>query len=201
MKGQSTRVITPPRCWPGLCRAPAPLSMKRIGAHAAVILALAGAAHAADVSPGDIMVTKAPSPAAATAPAACGSLWDFIVTSCPLSWYGITVYGVVDAGVTWQSHGTPFNRTYVAGEEYLISKNSNRCGSANRQAHNKAEEASRDKPRARRDKGREDSAASNKMIKPKACSSGQEPKANPPIKRVWTARPARQCLATAKAMA
>ncbi|HMC67279.1 MAG TPA: porin [Gemmataceae bacterium] len=101
--------------------------MKRIGAHAAVILALAGAAHAADVSPGDIMVTKAPSPAAATAPAACGSLWDFIVTSCPLSWYGITVYGVVDAGVTWQSHGTPFNRTYVAGEEYLISKNSNRA--------------------------------------------------------------------------
>src|SRR5438552_2481267 len=78
---------------------------------------------------------------------------------------------------------------------------SNRCASANRQAHNKAEEASRDKPRARRDKGREDSAASNKMIKPKACSSGQEPKANPPIKRVWTARPARQCLATAKAMA
>ena len=127
MKGQSARVITPPRCWPGLCRAPAPLSMKRIGAHAAVILALAGAAHAADVSPGDIMVTKAPSPAAATAPAACGSLWDFIVTSCPLSWYGITVYGVVDAGVTWQSHGTPFNRTYVAGEEYLISRNSNRA--------------------------------------------------------------------------
>src|SRR6266852_1748638 len=127
MKGHSTRVITPPRCWPGSCRAPAPLSMKRIGVLAAVILGLAGAAHAADVSSGDIMVTKAPPPAAATAPAACGSPWEFIVTSCPLSWYGITVYGVVDAGVTWQSHGTPFNRTYVAGEEYLISRNSNRA--------------------------------------------------------------------------
>jgi hypothetical protein len=55
------------------------------------------------------MVTKAPPPAAVTAPAACGSLWDFIVTSCPLSWYGITIYGTVDTGVTWQSHGTPFN--------------------------------------------------------------------------------------------
>src|SRR5260370_31850431 len=97
MKGQSARVITPPRCRPGLCRAPAPLSMKKIGALAAVILALAGAAHAADVSPGDIMVTKAPSPAAATAPAAGGGLWGFIITSWPLSLYGITVYGVVHA--------------------------------------------------------------------------------------------------------
>jgi hypothetical protein len=24
-----------------------------------------------------------------TAPAACTSFWDFVVTSCPLSWYGI----------------------------------------------------------------------------------------------------------------
>src|SRR5260370_28106671 len=108
MKGHSSGVITPPRCWRGSCRAPAPLSMKRIGVLAAVILGFAGAARAADVSPGDIMVTKAPPPAAAAAPAACGSLWDFIATSCPLSWYGITVYGVVDAGVTWQSHATPF---------------------------------------------------------------------------------------------
>ena len=73
------------------------------------------------------MVTKAPPPAAVTAPAACSSLWDFIVTSCPLSWYGITIYGTVDTGVTWQSHGTPFNRTASVGEEYLISKNSNRA--------------------------------------------------------------------------
>jgi predicted porin len=73
------------------------------------------------------MVTKAPPPAAVTAPAACGSLWDFIVTSCPLTWYGITIYGTVDTGVTWQSHGTPFNRTAHVGEEYLISKNSNRA--------------------------------------------------------------------------
>jgi len=48
----------------------------------------------------DIMVTKAPLPTAVTTPVACSSLWDFLVTSCPLSWYGITIYGTVDAGVT-----------------------------------------------------------------------------------------------------
>jgi predicted porin len=106
--------------------------MKRLGASAAVsaaiVLGFAGAAHAIDVPPRDSMVTKAPSAAVTvTAPAACGSLWDFVATSCPLSWYGITVYGTVDAGVTWQSHGTPFNGTSSVGREYLISKNSNRA--------------------------------------------------------------------------
>jgi predicted porin len=88
---------------------------------ALLIAAPLSAATAAD------MATKAPPPAAATAPAACGSLWDFISTSCPLSWYGITIYGTVDTGVTWQSHGTPFNGTSSVGQEYLISKNSNRA--------------------------------------------------------------------------
>jgi predicted porin len=88
---------------------------------ALLIAAPLTAASAAD------MVTKAPPPAAVTAPVACGSLWDFISTSCPLSWYGITIYGTVDTGVTWQSHGTPFNGTSSVGQEYLISKNSNRA--------------------------------------------------------------------------
>ena len=104
-------------------------NMKRFelsaGSFAAMVIGFAGAAHAADVSPGNIMVTKAPPPAAVPAPAACGSLWGFVATDCPLSWYGITVYGTVDTGVTWLSHGTRFSGTYVAGEEYLISKNSN----------------------------------------------------------------------------
>ena len=75
----------------------------------------------------DIMVTKAPLSTAMTTPAACSSLSDFLVTSCPLSWYGITFYGTVDTGVTWQSHGTPFNGSLPAGTEYLISKNNNRA--------------------------------------------------------------------------
>jgi hypothetical protein len=103
--------------------------MKKVGVSAAMILGLAGAAFATDAS-ADAMVTKAAPAAmkkASPPPAACSSLWDFIVTSCPLTWDGITVYGTIDAGVTWQSHGTPFHGTAAVGEEYLISKNSNRA--------------------------------------------------------------------------
>jgi|HubBroStandDraft_3_1064219.scaffolds.fasta_scaffold24931_2 predicted porin len=99
-------------------------SLGTIGISALLIAAPLGAATAAD------MATKAPPPAAApappTPPVPCGSLWDFVTTACPLTWYGITVYGTVDVGGGWQSHGTPFGRAAVPGQEYLIQKNSNR---------------------------------------------------------------------------
>jgi len=101
--------------------------MKKLAVPAAVILGLAGAACATEASADDLMVTKAPPAAAVKAPAACTSFEDFISTTCPLTWNGITVYGTIDAGVTWQSHGTPFNGTAVTGEEYLLQKNSNRA--------------------------------------------------------------------------
>jgi hypothetical protein len=28
---------------------------------------------------------------------------------CQLTWYGITLYGTIDAGFGWQSHGAPFD--------------------------------------------------------------------------------------------
>jgi predicted porin len=117
--------------------------MKPIAGFPAMVasLLLAGAAGAADLSGGTMTAqgapgapTAAPPPAkqelaaAAAAPATCGSLYDFVATNCPLTWYGITLYGTVDMGVTWQSHGTPFNGTSVVGDEYLLSKNSNRSG-------------------------------------------------------------------------
>ncbi len=43
-----------------------------------------------------------------------------------LTYKGITLYGGLDIGVAYQSHGTPLSGTYGAGLEYLISKNSNR---------------------------------------------------------------------------
>ena len=102
--------------------------MRKLAVPAAMIFALAGAACATEASAGDLMVTKAPPAAAATAPpAACTSFEDFISTTCPLTWNGITLYGTIDGGVTWQSHGTPFNGTSVVGEEYLLQKNSNRA--------------------------------------------------------------------------
>jgi hypothetical protein len=77
--------------------------MKISAVCAAIIFALAGTAYATDVSADDIMATKAPPAAAANAqvqPATCSSLEDFVVTTCRLTWNGITLYGTIDGGVT-----------------------------------------------------------------------------------------------------
>jgi predicted porin len=77
------------------------------------------AAFAAD------MATKAPPPAAtaqASPPAPCSSLWDFVATACPLTWYGVTLYGTIDVGGGWQSHGAPFSPVSSVGASYFISK-------------------------------------------------------------------------------
>src|SRR5712692_9738171 len=98
-------------------------------ARSGFMLLLAAAVCATDASAEDIMVTKTAPAAAAKAPsqpATCTSLEDFVVTSCPLTWNGITVYGTIDAGVTWRSHGAPFNGTSAVGVDYLIQKYSNR---------------------------------------------------------------------------
>jgi predicted porin len=101
-------------------------SMKKVAVFASMIFGLAGATNAlAD----DFMVMKAAPAATAKAsvqPATCSSLEDFVVTACPLTWNGITVYGTIDAGVTWASHGAPFNGTSAVGVDYLIQKYSNR---------------------------------------------------------------------------
>jgi len=101
--------------------------MRKFSVSTAMMLGLAGAAWASAASADDTLVTKAPPPTAAPAPAACSGIGEFFTTSCPLSWYGITVYGTVDTGVSWQSHGTPFSPSYGPGTEPLISSNSNRA--------------------------------------------------------------------------
>ena len=92
---------------------------------------LAGATDPSTIVPLTQMVAghakDAPSPAA-PAPAACTEAVEFLTTNCTLARYGITLYGTIDMGVTWQSHGTPFNSSFVAGKEYLLQKNSNRSG-------------------------------------------------------------------------
>jgi predicted porin len=98
--------------------------VKKSGVCAAIILGMAYAVYASDASGAD-MATKAPPPAtkpAASSTAPCGSLWDFIATDCPLTWSGITVYGAVDVGGGWQSHGAPFSPLYTSGASYLIQK-------------------------------------------------------------------------------
>jgi hypothetical protein len=103
--------------------------MKKVGVFASIIFGLAGAAYATDASADDIMAAKAV-PAATTKalsqPATCSSLEDFVVTACPLSWNGITLYGTIDGGVTWMSHGAPFNGTSAVGADYIIQRYNNR---------------------------------------------------------------------------
>ena len=86
-----------------------------------IVLAVAGASCAVDVWAAD-MPTKAPPAATASTPKPCTGPWDFISTDCQLTWQGITVYGTIDAGVGWQSHGAPFDPRSAVGASYLIQK-------------------------------------------------------------------------------
>ena len=43
-----------------------------------------------------------------------------------LTWNGITLYGTVDVGVAYQTHGTPLSQDWMVGLEYFIQKNSNK---------------------------------------------------------------------------
>ncbi len=70
--------------------------------------------------------TKAP-PALAPPPSCFASFYDYINASaqdCPLAWSGITLYGAIDIGADYVTHGVPFNGAYPQGVEPLISKNS-----------------------------------------------------------------------------
>jgi predicted porin len=69
-----------------------------------------------------MMPMKAPPAAADSAPKPCTDGWDFITTNCQLTWRGITVYGAIDGGVGWQSHGAPFDPRSAVGASYLIQK-------------------------------------------------------------------------------
>jgi predicted porin len=53
---------------------------------------------------------------------------DVLTDDGPITWHGITLFGALDAGLAWQSHGTPLNGAYPQGLEYAISKNSNHAG-------------------------------------------------------------------------
>ena len=43
-----------------------------------------------------------------------------------LTWNGITLYGVYDIGIAYQTHGTPLSQVWMVGLEYFIQKNSNK---------------------------------------------------------------------------
>src|SRR5271166_4638368 len=81
-------------------------TMKKSCASLAILMAAsAGAAHAADLP-----TKKAPQ---AAPPANCyASLWSWLNSSaadCPISYYGVTLYGTLDAGLGYESNGAGYN--------------------------------------------------------------------------------------------
>jgi predicted porin len=92
--------------------------MKRLGI-ALVIAGIAGLAHAADLP-----TTKAPAPEKAK-PNCFASFWDWLKASasdCPLSAYGITLYGTLDLNATYLNQGV--NKSPSADKvNYSIQRN------------------------------------------------------------------------------
>jgi predicted porin len=87
---------------------------------------MVGAMYAVNARAADMtMPIKAPPAASANAPASCTNASDFITTNCQLSWYGITVYGAIDVGGGWQSHGASSHDTFPAPASYYIQKMNN----------------------------------------------------------------------------
>jgi predicted porin len=92
-----------------------------VAASAAAMMLGAGGAFAADL---DTMPTKAPvykAPASST----CTSIVDFFTTACQLSAYGVRIYGTIDVGGTYQTHGAPVDKFFPTGASYFL-QNMNR---------------------------------------------------------------------------
>ena len=96
--------------------------MRKWGVFAAAILGVAGVADVTAVPAADLPIKAPPAPTASATPPACTSLDAFFLTNCALSGYGVTVYGVIDVGEGWESHGAPFNKLVPQGVDYFVQK-------------------------------------------------------------------------------
>jgi len=92
----------------------------------AVAVGVAGFASTASAADMDAMTKPIVSPASyQPPPSACASAYDFFFTACPLTWYGVTVYGIIDVGGTYQTHGTPsLDKNANTGASYLLGNSS-----------------------------------------------------------------------------
>ncbi len=108
--------------------------MKKFRLAAALLATMVVSATTALAADMDSMVTKAPMVAApaATGPTSCSSIGGFFLTDCQLLWYGVRLYGTVDLGGTYQTHGSPFDRNFPTGASYLTGAGG--TGATNRTA-------------------------------------------------------------------
>ena len=95
--------------------------MKKLRIYAVIVFGVVGIASS-DGWAADIMPTKAKPAAAAASPAPCTNFADFIATNCQLIWNGVQIYGTIDAGGGWQSHGAPMDTRFTTGASYYIQK-------------------------------------------------------------------------------
>jgi predicted porin len=86
-----------------------------------------GALFASGASAADLPTKKEAAPAPLHGPASCMDPVTFLTTDCPLSWYGITVYGTLDMGVGWEAHGAPLNDSLISGVQELVRPSGNRA--------------------------------------------------------------------------
>ena len=94
--------------------------MKKLGVALAIAVASVGAARAADLP------TKKETPPAP--PVNCfASIWSWLdstAADCPLSYGPFTVYGTLDGGVGWESHGAGYNAAWTNGVSNIVTKQS-----------------------------------------------------------------------------
>jgi predicted porin len=99
------------------------MKLTKAHARAALVFLFAAGASGAAAQQSIGVATPSPSTASSAEPAAvCSNAYEFIVTDCPLTWHGITLYGAYDIGVGWVSHGLPENGSNYEGEA-LVNRN------------------------------------------------------------------------------
>lgn len=91
------------------------------------IACASGALFASGAWAADLPTMKEASPAPSPGPTSCMDPVTFLTTDCPLSWHGITVYGALDMGVGWESHGAPLNDSLISGVQELVRPSGNRA--------------------------------------------------------------------------
>src|SRR5271155_2429317 len=90
--------------------------VKSRGLSAALLAAMLIAAGAPFAISGPAKADPLPPPP----PGPCDSLPAFFLTSCQLTAYGVRLYGTVDLGGLYQTHGTPFDKNFPTGASYIV---------------------------------------------------------------------------------
>lgn len=85
-----------------------------------------GSPHAACLAGALFSLAGAAPAQSTTSPANLPTVSESPPSSSGLSWHGITLYGTVDVGFQYETHGAPFSDYYAASSADIVQKNSHR---------------------------------------------------------------------------